>query len=257
MSRVILSRRQFVNGACLAGFASGLAATPGRTIQAVAYDAFPILDPRPVSALAEELYPGRGAELSSLWRTRQFEYMWLRTLSQHYADFWQVTGDALLYAAKAIQLHVSRDSHARLMDAWLKLRCWPEVPAALRTLKEGGLRIALLSNMTNSLLAAGIRNSKLDGMFDHVLSADRVKAYKPDPRAYEMGVDAFGLRRERILFAAFAGWDAAGAKQFGYPAVWVNRQNEASEELGVTVDATCANVDGIVKLLASPAPPLG
>ena len=246
---MIPSRRKFFSAIPFAGLVPHLAAASGGTIRAVAFDAFPILDPRPVFARAEELYPGRGAELSSVWRTRQFEYMWLRTLSHRYADFWQVTGDALVYAAKAVNLEMSRESQARLMDAYLTLRCWPEVPVALRALKEAGIRIAFLSNMTAALLAAGIRNSKLDGLFDYVLSTDRVRVYKPDPRAYGMGVDAFGLKRDQILFAAFAGWDAAGAKSFGYPTVWVNRQNQPEEELGVPGDATCANLDGVVSLV--------
>jgi 2-haloacid dehalogenase len=100
-------------------------------------------------------------------------------------------------------------------------------------------------------LEAGIRNSQLDGVFDHVLSADRVKAYKPDPRAYQMGLDAFGLKLDQILFAAYAGWDAAGAKAFGYPTFWVNRQNQPGEELGVTLDAIGGNLNDLVAFVAA------
>jgi 2-haloacid dehalogenase len=99
--------------------------------------------------------------------------------------------------------------------------------------------------MTPAMLEAGIRNSGLEGLFDHVLSTDRVGAFKPDPRAYQMGVDAFGLRREQILFAAFAGWDAAGARSFGYPAFWVNRVNQPSEELGIAPNAAGRNLDDL------------
>ena len=109
------------------------------------------------------------------------------------------------------------------MDAYLQLRCWPDVPAALDSLKSAGLRLAFLSNMTAPMLQAGIRNSRLEGLFDRVLSTDRVRVYKPDPRAYHMALDAFRLERHEILFSAFAGWDAAGARSFGYPTFWVNR----------------------------------
>jgi 2-haloacid dehalogenase len=132
------------------------------------------------------------------------------------------------------------------MEAYLKLRCWPDVPVALNSLRKAGIRLAFLSNMTAKMLEAGIRNSQLDGVFDHVLSTDRVKAYKPDPRAYQMGLDAFGFKPDQILFAAFAGWDAAGAKSFGYPTFWVNRQNQPSEELGVTLDANGRNLNDLV-----------
>ena len=100
------------------------------------------------------------------------------------------------------------------------------------------------------MLEAGIQNSHLQGVFDHVLSTDRVKVYKPDPRAYQMAVDAFGLQPEQILFAAFAGWDAAGAKSFGYPTFWVNRQNQPAEELGVGPDRTGRELNELVAFLA-------
>jgi 2-haloacid dehalogenase len=242
------ARRVTLSGAALQGFA--LQAARSRSgIKAIAFDAFPILDPRPVFALVNELYPGKGSDLTNLWRIRQFEYGWLRTMSGRYADFWQATGDALSFAATALKVEFTPGNRARLMDAYRKLGCWPDVPAALRSLKSAGIRLAFLSNMTAELLESGIRNSGLDGMFEHVLSTDRVKACKPDPRAYGMALDAFGLKREEILFAAFAGWDAAGAKSFGYPTFWVNRQNQPAEELGVTPDASGVTLDELVRFV--------
>jgi 2-haloacid dehalogenase len=170
-------------------------------------------------------------------------------MSRNYADFWQVTGDALTFAAKSLRLDLTPANRGALMAAWLKLRCWPDAPAVLRSLKSAGLRLAFLSNMTTPMLEAGIRNSQLDGVFDQVLSTDAVKAYKPDTRAYQMGPNALGLRREQILFAAFAGWDAAGAKSFGYPTFWVNRQNQPAEELGVTVDGIGGNLSDLAAFL--------
>jgi 2-haloacid dehalogenase len=245
-----LNRRDFLNRIAASGSAiqtfANEAAGSRSTIRAVAFDAFPILDATPVFALVDELYPERGADLSNLWRARQFEYMWLRTLSRQYSDFWQVTGDALVFAAKALNMELTTEKHARLMEAYLTLRCWPEVPAALHALKKVGIRLALLSNMTAGMLETGIRNSQLDGVFDQVLSTDRVKAYKPDRRAYRMGLDALGLNISQILFAAFAGWDAGGAKAFGYPVYWVNRQKQPVEELGVRPDGTGSNLNDLV-----------
>jgi 2-haloacid dehalogenase len=246
-------RREFLGCMAVSGLAlrgvSSAASGARSNIKAVAFDGFPILDPRPVFALVDQLFPEQGAELSTVWRTKQFEYTWLRTMSRRYSDFWQVTDDALVFAAKALKVELTPEKHSRLMDAYLKLRCWPDVPAALRSLKAAGIRIAFLSNLTPKMLEAGIRNSQLEGMFDEVLSTDRVKVYKPDPRAYQMGVDAFGLQAEQILFAAFAGWDAAGAKSFGYPTFWVNRQNQAAEELGVAPDATGGSLDDLTAFL--------
>lgn len=247
-----LNRREFLNLAA-AGIATGLlasnplarAATSSK-IKAIAFDAFPIFDPRPVFALAEQLFPGRGAELSNAWRTRQFEYQWLRALSRRYADFWQATEEALVFSAEMLKLDLTPDKREQLMDAYLGLKAWPDVPPALQSLRNAGIRLAFLSNATTKILDAGIKNSGLEGVFEHVLSTDEIKTYKPDPRAYQMAIDAFKLKREEILFVPFAGWDAAGAKSFGYTTFWVNRLNLPVEKLGVVPDAVGQNLTDLV-----------
>jgi len=220
-------------------------------IKAIAFDGFPIIDPRPVFARAEEMFPGKGSELGAAWRTRQFEYTWLRTLSGHYADFWQVTEQALVFAAKQMNLEMSREQRDRLMATYLDLKAWPDVAVALAMLKGAGIKMAFLSNFTADMLDAAMRNSGLEGIFEPHLSTDIVKAYKPDPRAYQMGVNAFGMPKEEILFAAFAGWDAAGAKRFGYPTFWVNRANAPLEELGVAPDGTGAGMQDLVTFVGA------
>ena len=246
------TRREFLNLAA-AGVAAGvLTSTPSAhaekapRIKAIAFDAFPILDPRPVFALAEELFPGKGAELSDAWRIRQFEYQWLRALSMNYADFWQVTEESLLFAAESLKLDLTPDKQKRLMGAYLKLQAWPDAPLALKSLKNSGLRLAFLSNLTPTVLDSAIKNCGFEGLFEHALSTDKIKTYKPDPRAYQMGIDAFGLKKEEILFVAFGGWDAAGAKTFGYPTFWVNRLNLPTERLGVSPDGIGKNMNDLV-----------
>jgi 2-haloacid dehalogenase len=220
-------------------------------VEAIAFDAFPIFDPRPVLALTEELFPGKGAELSQAWRTRQFEYTWLRTVAGRYADFWQVTEDALTFAAETLRLDLSPDKRSRLMRSYLELKTWPDVPDALKALKAAGIRLAFLSNFSKRMLEAGIKSSGLEGVFEHLLSTDEVRQFKPAPRAYQMAVDAFGLKRESIVFAAFAGWDAAGAKWFGLPTVWVNRLNSPAEQLSVAPDVTYRDLSGLVTFATS------
>src|SRR4051794_35191483 len=158
-------RRDFLRRVTAAGLALGYAAHDAsaapRKIRAVAFDAFPILDPRPVFALVDELFPEHGTELSNLWRTRQFEYTWLRTMSRQYSDFRQVTEDALVYAARALKLDLTAQNQSRLLEAYNQLRCWPDVPAALKSLKDAGIRLAFLSNATPRMLESGIRNSQL------------------------------------------------------------------------------------------------
>jgi len=220
-----------------------------RSFKAIAFDGFPIIDPRPVAARAEAAFPGRGAALMHAWRTRQFEYTWLRTLSRRYADFWQVTQEALVVSAKATGLELDDKTRDRLMQTFLELKVWSDVDAALRELKAHGLRMAFLANPTEQMLEAPLRNSGLDGLLEPPLSVDRVKAYKPDPRAYQMGLDAFGLRREEIVFAASASWDAAGAKAFGYPSFWVNREKLPVESLGVEPDGIGHGMADLVKFV--------
>lgn len=252
-----IDRRTFV-GLLAGGVAAGLAgvhaashaasdSARARPYKAIAFDAFPIFDPRPIFKLAETLFPGKGAELSNAWRTRQFEYQWLRALSGRYADFWQATEEGLVFAAKGMQLDLTADKRDQLMQAYLQLNAWPDVPAVLKRLKEAGMRLAFLSNMTRAMLEANTRHAGLDGLFEHVLSTDQARSYKPDPKAYELGVKTLRLKREEILFAAFAGWDVAGAKWYGYPTFWVNRLGSAPEELGVAADAVGTGLEDLAR----------
>jgi 2-haloalkanoic acid dehalogenase type II len=176
-----MNRRNFL-WFTAAGAATGLSARwmppPGageRRIEAVAFDAFPILDPRPVVALAERLFPGRGSALGEAWRTRQFQYQWLRALSSRYASFWQATEDSLEFAAEQLQLELTPEKRARLMNAHLELQAWPDAAGALRALQQSGMRLAILSNATPNILAAGVARSGLGDVFEHVLSTDTIR----------------------------------------------------------------------------------
>lgn len=224
------------------------AATAGR-IKAVAFDGFTVFDPRSVAARAAELFPGKSADLMAAWRTRQFEYTWLRTLTGRYADFWTVTEEALVFAARASKVELAASSRDALMSSFLELRAYPDVSAALRALKGAGVKRAFLSNLTPAMLDASTKSAGLEGLFDLSLSTDRARAYKPDPRAYRMGVDALGLEKEEIAFAAFGSWDAAGAKTFGYPTYWMNRADAPAEELGIAPDATGSGFEGLLSFV--------
>jgi 2-haloacid dehalogenase len=218
-------------------------------IRAVAFDGFAIIDPRPIAARAEALFPGRAAELMTAWRTRQFEYTWLRTLGRRYVDFWQTSDEALAFAAASVKLELTPARRAQLMASYLELGAWPDAAAAVAALGRAGVRMAFLANLTSRMMDAALANGGLVSRFAPHLSTDRVKAFKPDPRAYQMAVDAFRLPREEILFVASAGWDAAGARWFGYPTVWVNRTAAPLEELGVAPDAVRADLRGLVELV--------
>jgi 2-haloacid dehalogenase len=251
----MLNRRMFLAiGA--AGLAMRVSATSAAgpsfdstRIKAVAFDAFPILDPQPVFRACETAFPGHGTDLANAWRSRQFEYQWLRALGGQYENFWETTRSALEFAARAVMLELTADTRDALMREYLALKAWPEVSQALARLKRSGRQLAFLSNATTQILEAGVRNSGLDGIFNQVISTDRVKSFKPDPRAYQLGVDLLGLRKEEILFVAFAGWDVAGAKWFGYPTFWANRQKAPVEQLGATPDGVGASLDDLTAFM--------
>lgn len=243
-----VNRRTFVTLAAAALAAPSVRAAT-RPFKAIAFDGFVITDPRPAFAKTEELFPDKGRALNEVWRTRIFEYTWLRTVGGHYADFWHVIEDSLLVAARASRIELTADQRETLMQTWLGLKAWPDVVAGLRELKAAGIRMAFLANPTAGMLDAVVKNAGLEGFFEPHLSTDRVQAFKPDPRAYQMGPDAFKLPKEEIAFAAFAGWDATGAKWFGYPTFWVNRMNAPAEELGVTPDGMGSGMADLVKFV--------
>lgn len=252
-----MHRRDFLHLAALGAATAALPAhraapaSGDAPIDAVLFDAFPVFDPRPIAALAERLAPGRGAELMAAWRTRQFEYTWLRTVTGHYADFWACTQDALDFTIDALQLALAPAAREQLMRAHLALRPWPDARDALQALRRMGVRLGFLSNFTPHMLDASIAASDLGGLFAHVLSTDAARTFKPDPRAYQLGVDATGLPRERIAFAAFAGWDAVGATRFGYRTFWVNRLGAPEERLGVAPDAAGRTLESLVAWVAA------
>lgn len=223
-----------------------LSAQPEKRIKAIAFDAFPIFDPRPIFNKLDELFPEKGAAISNSWRTAQFEYTWLRNSGNQYADFWKVTDDALKFAAIKNGVVMTDTTRNQILDQYLYLKAWPDVEPSLKTLKQQGFKIAFLSNFTEQMLRANIKSAGLDGYFDEVLSTDRVKAFKPSPRAYQMAMDIFKFRKEEIAFAAFAGWDAVGAKWFGYPTYWVNRQNAPLDELSARPDGEGNNLKGLL-----------
>ena len=174
----------------------------------IAFDAFSIFDLRPVSNLAE-LFPGKSTNLMSAWRTRQFEYQWLRILSNKYVDFWQITEDSLEFASKKSELQMTSETRNKLMSTYSHLSVWPDVQTSLCLLHNAGVRLGFLSNMTKKMLEFGLERANLNGTFEPVLSTDQIKTYKPTPLAYQMATNAFVLARHEILFVPFASWDMA------------------------------------------------
>jgi 2-haloacid dehalogenase len=218
-------------------------------IKAVVFDGFAIFDPRPVFALTEKIFPGKGKEIAETWRVKQFEYTWLREAAYQYKNFQEVTEDALLFAAGKAQVILTGPDKEKLINSYLSLEIWPDVLPVLEFLRRSGTRLGFLSNMTDNMLSSCIHHNRLDEFFEKVLSTDQLKTYKPSRRAYQMATDAFQLTKSEILFVAFAGWDAAGAKWFGYPTYWVNRMEAPAEELDVSIDITEKTLNAVKNLV--------
>lgn len=217
------------------------AARPAGTqpkIAALCFDLFTLFDPRSVVDVARRISPEHAVALCDTWRVRQFEYAWLRVAAGQYRDFRSVTGEALDYAARAHQINLAAEQRETLIAAYSQLRVWPDTVAHLQRWKQQGLRLAPLANYSPSMLAQLLAHAGLTHLFDAQLSTDLAQTFKPDPRAYALGVEAFGLRKEQIAFCAFGGWDAAGAKWFGYPTFWVNRLAVTEEQLAPGADAS-------------------
>jgi len=172
----------------------------------------------------------QAAAVSALWRQKQLEYTWLRSLMGRHADFWEVTGEALGYA---LQAHGVDDASLRedLMQAYLSLDCYPEVPDVLSRLRAKGLRCAVLSNGSPRMLEAAVDSAGVGHLLEAVLSVETVGVYKPDPRVYRLAEQRLGAARAEILFHSSNAWDVAGASAFGLAVAWINRFGQVREHL--------------------------
>ena len=192
-------------------------------VRACVFDAYGTLfDFASAAARCAEVPEDRRAALTALWRDKQLQYAWLRTLENRYADFWQVTGDALDFALESLDLETP-SLRERLMDLYLGLEPFPEVPGVLATLREAGFKTAILSNGSPPMLKALVERARLDTMFDAVLSADAVGVFKTHPKVYQYALDSLGLPASAISFQSSNAWDAHGASDFGMRVVGSRR----------------------------------
>lgn len=204
-------------------------------IRAVAFDAYGTLfDVYSIGALIESFFPGKGAAMALTWRDKQIEYTRLRTMCDQYADFWQVTQDALDFTAAFHGFRLAPEQRDALMNQYARLTAFEENATALTRLKEAELPLAILSNGTPAMLDSALNSSGLSEYFDHVLSVDDVRRFKTAPEAYRLGPQALGCDAGEILFVSSNCWDICGATWYGYKTIWLNRYNQPMERLGVT-----------------------
>lgn len=220
-------------------------------IRACVFDAYGTLfDISSVARGAQDSLGERWQALSDLWRMKQLQYTWLRGLGGRHADFWQVTGDALDYALASLDMTDDR-LRDRLMNLYLSIAAYPEVPAMLAELKSRGIQLATLSNGTPGMLDAAVRNSDLDGYFNAVLSVEDVGVFKPHPSVYALAPERLGIATENIAFLSSNGWDAFSAKAFGFRVLWCNRFGQAAERIPTTPDGEIGDLSQLPALIGT------
>ncbi len=199
-------------------------------IGACVFDAYGTLfDVAAAAARCRDDLGDKAGPLAALWRTKQLEYTWLRSLMDEYVDFWRVTGDGLDYAMAT--LGIGEGLRPRLMDLYMRLDAYGEVKDVLSGLKAAGIKTAILSNGAPAMLEAAVKNAGIDDLLDDVLSVDSIGVFKPHPRVYQLAVDGLDLPAGRICFMSSNAWDVAGAANFGFRVVWVNRFGQQRERL--------------------------
>lgn len=186
--------------------------------------------------------------LSHIWRQKQLEYTWLRSLMRDYKDFWSVTQDGLDYAMAAVKID-NPALRQKLLSLYMELDAYPEVPEMLSTLKKTGFKTAILSNGSPEMLDAAVKSAKLSSVLDQVHSVEDIGVFKPDPRVYQMSVDKFYIQPQEICFVSSNAWDVAGAAYFGFQVVWVNRFNQPPEGLSGKPKAILSSLESLPDLI--------
>ncbi len=204
-------------------------------IHAIVFDLYGTLyDVHSVARACEDMFPEKGDQIARLWRQKQLEYTWLRSLMERYVDFEDATDDALRFTCNQLGLALDAGSLRRLSDQYLQLEPHAEMPATLRRLKDAGLALAICSNGSHRSIGQVVANSGLKWAFDQLISVEDVKVFKPHRKVYLLAEQRMGHARENLLFVSSDGWDASAATLFGFPVCWVNRSGGPPDELGAT-----------------------
>src|SRR5437868_9992286 len=227
-----------------------MTAGPLQGVRACVFDAYgTIFDFASAGERCTDALAGEAARLTALWRDKQLQYSWLRAVQSRHADFWEVTGDALDFALETLGLTQPGLRH-RLMQLYLALDPFPEVPEMLRRLRAAGLPTAILSNGSPEMLAAAVENSGLAGLFDHLLSVEEVGVYKPHPKVYRLACDRLGIAADAILFVSSNAWDVHAASAFGMRTIWCNRYGQRRERLPGGPDREIGSLAELPPLIA-------
>lgn len=224
-------------------------AGPLPALKALVFDAYGTLfDVYSVAELGEKLFPGKGKELSQLWRTKQLDYTWLRSLMGKHEDFRQVTQDALDFSCKQLKLECTSAQRDQLMEAYNHLNAFPDVRPALEGLAP--LPLAILSNGSPAMLDAAVKSSGLQKLLTQVISVEDAGIFKPSPKVYQLAVDKLNIKERRSIgFVSSNCWDGIGAKSFGFTVFWINRGDAPVDVLGSQPDRILKKLTDLIPLL--------
>jgi 2-haloacid dehalogenase len=221
-------------------------------MKALAFDAYGTLfDVFSVTALCEELFPGKGNAVAQLWRVKQLQYTLLRSMMERYRDFWQLTEDGLAYATRSLKLELTTEKRQRLMDSYLYLTPFPDVRPGLEALKASGMQLAILSNGEPRMLEAAANSAGIRELLDAIISVDDLKIFKPSPRVYALASSRLGVPPGEIGFVSSNSWDVNGAAATGLTTFWIQRSpGEPPEELGFAATAVVSALTDLPALVA-------
>ena len=219
-----------------------------KNVKAIIFDAYGTLfDVNSAAEKCKDKIGDKWEPFANFWRTTQLEYTWLRSLMGRHKDFWQITEDSLDKSMKAFKIEFSmRDE---LLDLYKVLSPFKEVQETLKTLKEKKLKLAILSNGTPSLLNELVKSNNLENLFDDIFSIEEVGVYKPNSKVYDMPVKKYKIRKDEIAFLSANTWDVSGGGNYGYQAIWVNRNNNIFDNLDFEPKLEIKNLSGLLSEL--------
>jgi len=222
-----------------------------KAVKALAFDAYGTLfDVFSVTALCEQLYPGKGNQLAQIWRAKQLQYSLMRSLMGRHRDFWGLTEDGLVWATKNLQLDLTADKKKQLMEAYLSLAAFPDVKPGLEALKKHGIKLAILSNGEPKMLQAAAKSAGLRDLLDDIISVEEVKIFKVSPRVYNLAPERMNVTNPELGFISANSWDINGAASAGLNTFWIQRSAaEVPEELGFQASAVVKAITDLAPLL--------
>lgn len=216
------------------------------TIKAYVFDAYGTLfDVHSAVSRHAELVGDNPARVSEIWRNKQLEYTWVRTGLDRYKDFWQLTCEALDFAIAAVP-GSNKNCRKTLLDAYMTLDCYKEVPEVLNTLRETGVKTAILSNGSPDMLSAAVNSAGLTELLDHQFSVDEIGVFKTDAATYAMVTNEYGIQPEEVAFQSSNRWDIAGGTAFGFSCNWINRTGQPDEYGDLGPDRVLKDLRGLV-----------